>query len=410
MFVDCIHLNQQHGTIIAYTSYGSQGAVASYQTAMQQRFMMEYPNLNELAEQARSGAAEHVQLYMAGAAKILYLKPHYFGLKDDDAVNEAFSQFWHRIAALPERYTDIGFDFETYFVASLRYMAKSIKRRAARLYDLQAVCLDEQARTVGTDPIHCQYESGLDRTYPIYHDPSTCRGWLLAACPDAPVHATAFRTRIIYVCIKCARLLDDRMVQAIAHAVSIDAGRLQSLVQLGRMADPMLIRVDSRRRGRDAAWVRLGINRRRLDRELDALRRCMLAERIKRDTGVFQRAGCYIRRSRSILSNRRVAYLLGTSKSTVDSGVSRLLKQFESPYTGLSRVLQRERRFHDHPSGNEQSSQTQGVPRRTTTTGYPDTGRSGYRIRFSRKRIDLPGEFQRKGIGTLEDDPSPGTG
>lgn len=63
-------------------------------------------------------------------------------------------------------------------------------------------------------------------------------------------------------------------------------------------------------------------------REMDPDKRQMLKARIAKDQGVYLRACQVIQNSRTMLPNKQVAEILGVSKSTVDSGVARILRKF----------------------------------------------------------------------------------
>jgi hypothetical protein len=146
---------------------------------------------------------------------------------------------------------------------------------------------------------------------------------------DERIHARAFRTRLIYLCIKCAYLLDDARLIELARLSGVPPVVMMRWIRLARLEqDQQSIRIISRRRGRDSAWVRIGINRRRLSREVDPEKRQLLGSRIAKDHGVYIRACQVIQNSRTMLPNRQVAEILGVSKSTVDSGVARILRKY----------------------------------------------------------------------------------
>jgi hypothetical protein len=138
---------------------------------------------------------------------------------------------------------------------------------------------------------------------------------------------------MLFICVKCANVLDDAEAESIAQAVGLDADELLGALARARASGLGLRRrTDSRRRGRDAAWLRMGAASRRLSRETDADARRYLSESIERDRRLYLRAVQLISKSRPILSNKDVAELLGVPKGTVDCGVRRILKRFEDLY------------------------------------------------------------------------------
>lgn len=288
-------------------------------------------SLHELAQFAREGQSDQRKRYMVGVAEAVYQNPRHFGFRNPDEVGEAFCHYWSRIEAFPERYIDTGTTFEAYLTSSLRYIAMSIRRTLAKEYDKQAVCFEEQYReypSAYTTDSWSRHEHGDSCCLCETASYSNTRG-RLPDDRDERIFAKAFRTRLIYLCIKCAYLLDDSRLSELSKLSGVHPVVMMRWIHSARIDQlQRSIRTTSRRRGRDSAWVRIGINRRRLAREVDPDKRRMLKSRIDKDHGVYTRACLVIHNSRTMLPNRQVAEILGVSKSTVDSGVARILRKY----------------------------------------------------------------------------------
>jgi len=288
-------------------------------------------SLHELAHSAREGQADQRKQYMVGVAESVYQSPRHYGFRNADEVGEAFCHYWTRIEAFPEHYIDTGTSFEAYLTSSLRFIALSIRRNLAKEFDRQAVCLEEQHREVSSSYTSSSWSWHQYGDFCRLHETaafSTVRRFL-PDDKDTRVFARAFRTRLTYLCIKCAHLLDDLKIIELARLAGLDPEIMMHWIHAARLGlSHRSLRTTTRRRGRDSAWVRIGVNRRRLAREVDPDIRQMLRSRIERDHGVYIRACKVIHNSRTMLPNREVAEILGVSKSTVDSGVARILKKY----------------------------------------------------------------------------------
>ncbi len=296
---------------------------------------MPITSLHVLAQSVREGHQDQRRRYMAGVAEAVYERPGHYGFRSTDEVGEAFSHYWNRIEAFPEHYIDTGASFEAYLTSSLRYIALSVRRTRAKEFDKQAVCYEEEYRDYEsgyTSSSWSRYEYG-DSWCLKDPGPRSDIYKLLPEEADDSGSAKAFRMRLVYLCLKCAHLLDDSKLIELAKLAGVDPATLMVWIQKARHElSQHSIRTCSRRRGRDSAWVRIGVNRRRLSREVDPVRRQLLKTRIYRDQGVYIRACRVIHNSRPLLSNKGVAEILGVSKGTVDSGVGRILKKYYPLY------------------------------------------------------------------------------
>ncbi len=257
-------------------------------------------------------------------ARDVYKEPGIYGLRSASDAGELFDTYWSRIVALVDRYEYVGASFKTYLITSIRYMVMSIRRKKVRQADREAVYLSDLEGEYDTiSEAEHAYSSILEISPRILRK--------IPKIDDNGPSAVAFRQRIIYLCLKCANSIDDDTVAVIAQRVGLDERKLIELIKSAK-AQGLGIRkrTASRRRGRDAAWIRIGVNKRRLSREPDIFRRRMLEDAIDKDSIKFERGIKLIARSSPVISNKSVAEFLGIPKGTVDCGVNRILKQFSS--------------------------------------------------------------------------------
>ncbi len=282
---------------------------------------MERIDLEELVRRHQAeGGLERVILERI--AKDVYGNPARYGFRQEEDVGEAFSRYWSRILGLLARYRPGGPGFDAYLATAFRYFALSIRRDGVIDYDRETVTGREEALLdgCGSSEAHEPPAVPVGTAFPP-----------VARLREAS--GKAFRTRIGYLCAKCAHLLDDDRVTAIATAVGVDPEELLAMTALVRSRTVAeRARFMSRRRGRDAAWLRMSVNARRLQRTTDPEARAELSARLERDRRLYRVAVADMKKARSVVPNRVVARILGVSKATVDSGVTRILRQCRSLY------------------------------------------------------------------------------
>ncbi|MBU0928933.1 MAG: hypothetical protein KKA67_14380 [Spirochaetes bacterium] len=280
---------------------------------------MEGNDLDELVGRKKRGEKGLEGKILERIAADVYRRPRLYGFDSEDDVGEVFERYWTRIGGLADRYEDIGYSFHAFLVSSLRYMAMSIRRTKAWNLDRENALQDEIKAE--TRAALASYPFGRSGTRPT----GTLKGF--PRPDDTSLTAVAFRRRIFYLCVKCANIIGDDEAIAVADIVGINVAELLHVLTLARSRGLGLrSRTVSRRRGRDAAWLRMRSCGRRLAREPDQDRRRYLADRIEKDRGLYSRATRLISRSCPILSNKTVAELLGIPKGTVDCGVGRVMK------------------------------------------------------------------------------------
>ncbi|TFG84674.1 MAG: hypothetical protein E4H20_02470 [Spirochaetales bacterium] len=285
-----------------------------------------------------SGNDEHSRRHIMDLiAREVYAHPRRYGFASADDVGEVFSRYWDRIIGLVERYEDRGVSFIAYLTSSFRYFAISLRRQKARDYYRESACLAEE-KMESLDS--CQERYTISRDAPCRHRPRHNREILLRAIQSGlPCRRTGERSaralmeRISYLCVKCAPIMDDETISRIAGHIGIDSDHLVGIARRVRVScNESANGRDVKRRGRDAAWLRMGANEIRLQNEHDPETRKYIQERIQRDRRLYARAITILARSRTLASNELVARTMGIPKGTVDAGLNRLMKRFSPLY------------------------------------------------------------------------------
>ena len=299
-------------------------------------------------------------------AREVYARPGRYGFSSADEVGEAFSTYWNRILGLVERYEDRGVGFMAYVTSSFRYFAISSRRRKAMDYYRESACLVEENAE--------EASPALDRYAPV-RDAATqprhaARLELLlhgdrAGLPSRRAgdrSSRALKQRISYLCVKCAPLMDDDAIYRVARLIDLDGERLVLAARRVRHSCLEAARGrESKRRGRDAAWLRMSANELRLLNAHDPDTINRIRERIERDRSLYSKAVASLARSRTLASNELVARTLGVPKGTVDAGLHRLMKRAVPLYARPeARYNARRRTRHDSVRRQQQRAQDSG--------------------------------------------------
>ena len=301
---------------------------------------MPIDELDALVERKKRGEEGLDEVILERIAKDVYERPRLYGFRSEDDVGEVFERYWTRIVGLVDRYEDVGSSFEAYLVSTLRYMALSMRRRRARCSDKDAVYVEESKSDI---------RPSFDSDTPIcVLAESRLKGVGIPSRSDNGISARAFRRRILFLCVKCANMMDDDEAVMVARSVGLDEDQvLDALARARSSGLGLRRRTASRRRGRDAAWLRFEAASRRLSRETDISVRRALEHSIDRDRGLYRRAVALIAKSTPVISNKAVAELLGLPKGTVDCGVGRILRQYSALHSSPPPEVECARRNDD---------------------------------------------------------------
>lgn len=271
-----------------------------------------------IARLADSG--EGLREALGEMARALYGNPRMYGLKDEDDVGDLFARYPGRVEAILRKYREAEGYFPAYLIATVRFLALSLRRDRARAFDRQMV-FEEEA-------VLCS-----DLTAPEYESEK----------PESPLPEARGRgryrrrslgSRFVFLSMKCAWTADETFLRQAARSLGVDPSILsQSLSKAREKTLSLRDRWEARKTARDASWVRLRVLERRLAREEDPCLRRIFRERIDRERERFQRRLAETRKIRLTISNKAVAEALGIPKGTVDAGmyhVTRRLRDFSS--------------------------------------------------------------------------------
>lgn len=284
---------------------------------------MENESFPCIARFAESG--EGLRDALGEMARTLYRNPRIYGLKDEDDVGELFARYPGRIEVILRKYQEARGYFPAYLIATVRFLALSLRRDRARSFDRQMV-FEEEAALCAENPPGTDYIPG-DPESPLPE--SRGRG---------PYRRSSLRSRFLYLSVKCAWTADEGFLRQAARSLGVDASLLSlSLSKARSRTLSVRDRWEDRKAARDASWVRLRVLERRLSREEDPCVRTILRERIERERERFRRRLEETRRMRLTISNKAVAEVLGIPKGTVDAGVyfaARRIRDFQSGPVG----------------------------------------------------------------------------
>lgn len=276
--------------------------------------------LHDLARACKEGRLDVEEVYQRIACEV-YRDPLRFGFDCDDDAAEALIRYKERIKSFVVRYTDKGVPFEAYLSTSLRFLARSIRREGRRKREKELVC----ERSEGWDA-------------ELRRDSWAAQPLLLEACMDFPWaregrkprggEVEAFRTRLIFLYLKCAWDVDEDVTEKVAQAVDVPPDWLSAAAaQSLRSLEAERSRFERLCCRRDRAWGRICLLEGRQRLELDPFIRADLAQSLRKERERLGRVRREIKAFRPTVSNAVVARILGVPKGTVDSGLFYLRKR-----------------------------------------------------------------------------------
>lgn len=273
----------------------------------------------ELAARMKRGEPGADMAIVEAIALDAYKRPRLYGFSSEEDVGDAFARYWDRIVRLAERYDDSGRCFRAFAIASFRYMALSLRRQGVARRDREETFINEAKAELVAE----------DRPFERYRVPR--EGLRLEPCfppkEESSFLAEAFRRRVLFICLKCAHVLDDGLASEIARASGLDEGELLSLLaEARRCGRRRYERRRARQRGREIAWLRMCARERRLARETEGPARVALRLKIDRDRDLYRRAVRHIESSSFSVPNTVVSGLLGVPKGTIDCGIVRVVR------------------------------------------------------------------------------------
>jgi hypothetical protein len=280
---------------------------------------MEEARLHELVAAFQAGLTDRDAVFER-IARELYANPLRFGFDSDDDASEALCRYRERIKSLAARYVDKGVPFDAYLSTSLRFIARTLRRERKRRREREQVCeVSESWKAEGI------LEEGL----------SSCEEVTGLGSPGlAPMprpgqgrrrsgpEVAAFRSRLVFLYLKCAWDADDEKTRRVARAAAVPEDWLAAATaQSLRALEPERGRFERLSGRRDKYWGRLRLLEARLAAETDVAERQRLAEALKREKTRFENACTRLKSFKPTVPNSIVARILGVPKGTVDSGL-----------------------------------------------------------------------------------------
>lgn len=281
------------------------------------------------------------ELIMEKVAALVYGSHGKYGFDDEDDAADALFRFRGRIEKLVDRFEDRGLPFDAYLAASLRYLARTVRRDRRRAADRESVCeraafsetsMSDSATWISGSPDEPEPDlqalpigRGQAATSASKRRPRA-RGGVIPRCP---AQTAAYSSRLVFLALKCAWEIDEEGIARTASAAGVGREWLASAIEQARRS---LVsersRVERLTERRNASWTRTRLLEARLAGETDPYRKERLAASMQRELGRYANAKAELAALRTIVPNSIVARILGIPKGTVDSGLYYLRKRF----------------------------------------------------------------------------------
>lgn len=276
---------------------------------------MEERRLHDLVMAYKAGLAERETIFERVASEI-YANPSRFGFDGEDDAAEALCRYRRRIRLLPDRYQDMGAPFEAFLVASLRFLARTMRRERRREREREYVCeVSEGWKAEASVSEGVELQGVLPGPLPA-PPPSSGR-----ANPTY-LELAAFRSRLVFLYLKCAWEADDEKTRRIAEATGVPEDWLAAaLAQALRALEAERGRYERLSLKRDRAWSRICLLENRLRTEIEEEKRSRLRNSLGRERRCLESARRELHAFRPTVPNSVVARILGIPKGTVDSGL-----------------------------------------------------------------------------------------
>jgi len=271
--------------------------------------------LHDLVMAYKAGKIDGESVFERIATEV-YASPSRFGFDGEDDAADALCRFRRRIRSLPDRYQDMGAPFEAFLVTSLRFLARTMRRERKREREREYVCevcegWKAEAMTADFGDSHEALPGPLPEP-----PPSSGRN------EPTSLELAAFRTRLVFLYLKCAWEADDEKTRRIAVATGVPEDWLAAaLAQALRALEAERCRHERLSRRRDRAWSRVCLLENRLRAEVEEEKRSRLQDSLARERRCLESAWRELRAFRPTVPNSIVARILGIPKGTVDSGL-----------------------------------------------------------------------------------------
>jgi hypothetical protein len=299
---------------------------------------MQESSLHDLVTAYRASGSGREQI-IDRVIGLVYSSHERFGFDDEDDAANALYKYRARIGKLVDRFEDRGLPFDAYLVASLRYLAKTVRRERKKARERESVCestaglafegsaaRDPALESQALDTVHDEgvafARAGAKRR------PRARGGFLRCGASEA----AAYSSRLVYLAIKCAWEIDEAGIARVAACAGVERAWLAAAVEQARRSlESERARVEALTQRRNASWCRQRLLEARIAAESDSYRLERLEAARDRELGRFDRIQHEISSLRTVVPNSLVARILGVPKGTVDSGLFYLRKHYGPP-------------------------------------------------------------------------------
>ncbi len=266
----------------------------------------------------------HIKEIMNLIATRVYENPKAFGIRCEDDIGEMFSRFWVRIEKLINRYEENGSSFEAYLVTTLRFISLT-------LYRERVVATQSEITYINDSGELSAAESASRYSCLTRHRPSSKTSSI--KIPRLPGKKTglspALSQHLSILCVKCAILVSDDDVIAIAMKIGVNPQDLLDKVRMARgNAERRIRRREYREELRNSIWFKMLLKKRKLATEYDCEKRNDLKIQIANLALRYKTTIADLGHMKLTISNKELATLFNVTKTRVDSGQFRLRNQF----------------------------------------------------------------------------------
>lgn len=290
---------------------------------------MEELNLQTLIREYRQGGQGLDRIFERIATSV-YRCPRHYGFDGEDDAAEALCHYRERVCGLAERYVDNGSSFEAYVTTSLRFLARTMRREQRKRREREMVC--ERSERFGLESR--MEAASLPPIFDLVGSDEDCLAHPAREKPSVP-ELSAFKSRLVYLYLKCAWAADDEKTGRVAAAAGVPVDWLAAAAaQSLRSLEAERARFERLSLRRDRSWARMRLLEGRLRDEVEPAARKRIEDAIVRERLNWDRARQEIRAFKPVVPNSVVARILGIPKGTVDSGLY-YLKKREGRRSGL---------------------------------------------------------------------------
>ncbi len=271
---------------------------------------------------AYKASGQGLEAIFSRIAADIYREPRRYGFDSEDDVAEAFERYRERIRGFPARYVDKGVPFDAYLTVSLRFIARSMRRLRRQSLERDIVCERAERWNVETGEHVMTPCQDLSATYDSREVEELFVRLGLGKGEAGAIRAEAFRSRLVYLYLKCAWSADDEDTLRVASIAGVQADWLAAVVaQARRYLEHERERYERCCLARDRSWSRPRLLEARLCDEVEPARRERLTAKIGRERARYAAARAKFSNMRPLVPNAVVARILGVPKGTVDSGI-----------------------------------------------------------------------------------------